>query len=44
MEGQELPVGWKRCLLGDAVDYGRTQKAEPADIPDDAWVLELEDI
>jgi type I restriction enzyme, S subunit len=26
------------------VDYGRTQKAEPADIPDDAWVLELEDI
>jgi type I restriction enzyme S subunit len=26
------------------VDYGRTQKAEPADIPDHAWVLELEDI
>ena len=44
MEGRELPVGWERCLLGDAVDYGRTQKAEPSDIPDHAWVLELEDI
>jgi type I restriction enzyme S subunit len=44
MEGRELPVGWERCLLGDVVDYGRTQKAEPADIPDHAWVLELEDI
>ena len=44
MEGRGLPVGWERCQLGDAVDYGRTQKAEPADIPDNAWVLELEDI
>ncbi|MBD2551395.1 restriction endonuclease subunit S [Microcystis elabens FACHB-917] len=44
MEERELPVGWERCLLGDAVDYGRTQKAEPSDIPDHAWVLELEDI
>lgn len=44
MEGRELPVGWERCLLGDAVDYGATQKANPDDIPDDAWVLELEDI
>ena len=44
MEGQELPVGWERCLFGDAVDYGNTKKTEPADIPDDAWVLELEDI
>ena len=44
MEERELPVGWERCLLGDAVDYGATQKANPDDIPDDAWVLELEDI
>ena len=26
------------------VDYGTTQKAEPDEIPADAWVLELEDI
>ena len=42
--GRVLPVGWERCLFGDAVDYGNTKKTEPADIPDDAWVLELEDI
>jgi type I restriction enzyme S subunit len=44
MEGRELPVGWARCLLGDVVDYGKTYKAEPSTIPDQAWVLELEDI
>lgn len=44
MEERELPAGWKRCLLGDVVDYGKTQKTEPAAIPDDAWVIELEDI
>jgi len=30
--------------LGTVTDYGKTVKAEPADIPADAWVLELEDI
>ena len=44
MEERELPVGWERCLLGDVVDYGKTQKAEPTAISDDSWVLELEDI
>lgn len=44
MEERELPVGWEHCLLGNVVNYGKTQKTEPADIPDDAWVLELEDI
>lgn len=39
-----LPEGWRRCRLGDVVDYGATRKAEPAEIPSDAWVLELEDI
>ena len=37
-------MGWARCLLGDVVDYGKTYKAEPSTIPDQAWVLELEDI
>jgi type I restriction enzyme S subunit len=44
MEERELPEGWTRCLLGDVVDYGKTHKAEPSTIPDQAWVLELEDI
>jgi len=30
--------------LGTVTDYGKTVKVEPADIPADAWVLELEDI
>ncbi|MFM9100896.1 MAG: hypothetical protein ACKOPS_05975, partial [Cyanobium sp.] len=44
MGERELPVGWERCLLGDVVAYGITRKAEPTEIPDNAWVLELEDI
>ncbi|GAA5514940.1 hypothetical protein Dcar01_03704 [Deinococcus carri] len=44
-EGREgLPEGWVETTLGDVVDYGRTEKAEPHEIPADAWVLELEDI
>jgi type I restriction enzyme, S subunit len=39
-----LPSSWEECRLGDVVDYGATQKAEPDEIPADAWVLELEDI
>ena len=39
-----LPSSWEECRLGDVLDYGTTQKAEPDEIPDDAWVLELEDI
>jgi type I restriction enzyme, S subunit len=34
----------EECRLGDVVEYGATQKAEPDEIPADAWVLELEDI
>ncbi|MBX3670429.1 MAG: restriction endonuclease subunit S [Rhodocyclaceae bacterium] len=30
--------------MGTVTDYGKTVKVEPADIPADAWVLELEDI
>ncbi|WP_145926361.1 restriction endonuclease subunit S [Syntrophotalea acetylenica] len=40
----KLPDSWTACLLGDVVSYGVTQKVEPGDIPEDAWVLELEDI
>lgn len=40
----KLPDSWTACLLGDVVSYGVTQKVEPGDIPEDAWILELEDI
>jgi len=40
----ELPESWISCELGDVVDYGKTLKIEPEDIPEDAWILELEDI
>ncbi len=39
-----LPESWTTCRLGDVVDYGTPDKAEPDAIPADAWVLELEDI
>lgn len=41
---QELPPSWALATLGDLVDYGRTNKAEPDEIDDSAWVLELEDV
>lgn len=40
----DLPQGWFETTLGEVVDYGNTQKAEPHEISDDEWVLELEDI
>ena len=40
----ELPASWLATELGEIVNYGKIQKAEPAEIPADAWVLELEDV
>jgi len=40
----ELPESWLLTDLGSAVRYGVTLKAEPGDIADDDWVLELEDV
>lgn len=42
--GEDLPASWVLTTLGTVTDYGRTEKVEPGDIPDGAWVLELEDI
>lgn len=39
-----LPTGWLSLRLGDVVDYGSTEKAEPGEFNDDDWILELEDI
>ena len=44
MPDTSLPSSWEECSLGTVVDYGRTKKAEPEEIPADGWVLELEDI
>ena len=40
----ETPATWLGLTLGDVIDYGKTVKSEPDEIPHDAWVLELEDI
>jgi type I restriction enzyme S subunit len=42
--GTDLPPSWAVTTLGTVTDYGKTVKVEPAEIPADAWVLELEDI
>ncbi|MCF6211332.1 MAG: restriction endonuclease subunit S [Gammaproteobacteria bacterium] len=39
-----IPDSWISVALGEAIDYGKTIKAEPSEINDDTWVLELEDI
>jgi type I restriction enzyme S subunit len=40
----EIPENWVWCRLGDLTSYGSSPKAEPKDITDDTWVLDLEDI
>ena len=39
-----LPDGWVWCRLGEVTSYGYAAKAEPDDVNDQTWVLELEDI
>jgi type I restriction enzyme, S subunit len=40
----EIHNSWIQTQLGEIVNYGKTDKAEPTEIPSDTWVLELEDI
>lgn len=40
----DLPRGWVATNLGDAIDYGKTEKVDPSELTDSDWVLELEDI
>jgi type I restriction enzyme S subunit len=39
-----LPKSWKWMRLGEVVDYNGALKVSPNKIPDDSWLLELEDI
>lgn len=40
----DLPTTWALTNLGSVINYGSTSKAEPNEISDGDWVLELEDI
>ena len=40
----EIPDSWLQLTVGEIIEYGKADKAEPTEIPNDAWVLELEDI
>jgi type I restriction enzyme, S subunit len=44
IESFAIPDSWLQMNLGEIINYGKTEKAEPTEIPSDAWVLELEDI
>jgi type I restriction enzyme S subunit len=39
-----LRNGWAWTRLGAVTNYGVTDKAEPKDVNEDTWVLELEDV
>ena len=40
----EIPESWCWCRLGDLVPFGQCVNAEPSEIEDNAWILDLEDI
>ena len=40
----DLPKSWKWVRLGEVVNYNGALKVSPNNIPDDSWLLELEDI
>ena len=39
-----IPVSWEWAHLGEITSYGTTEKAEPSEVSEEMWVLELEDI
>lgn len=40
----DLPKNWCWARLGEVTNYGFGDKAEPADVNENTWVLELEDV
>ena len=40
----EVPESWVWCSLGELCDYGTCKSITPKEIPDNAWILDLEDI
>ena len=39
-----IPENWCWCRLGEIVPFGSCQNAEPSEIKDNDWILDLEDI
>lgn len=39
-----LPSSWEWVRLGNVVEYGSSDKSASSDIPEDTWLLDLEDI
>ena len=40
----DIPESWCWCRLGEIVPFGVCQDAEPQEINDEDWILDLEDI
>ncbi len=40
----DIPDNWGVCCLGEVCDYGNCTNVDTKDIPETAWILDLEDI
>ena len=40
----DIPETWGLCCLGEVCDYGNCTNIDTKDIPENAWILDLEDI
>ncbi len=40
----EIPESWAWVRLGEICEYGKCENIEPIDLPENVWILELEDI
>ena len=40
----DIPDSWGVCCLGEVCDYGNCTNVDTKDIPETAWILDLEDI
>ena len=40
----DIPDSWGVCCLGEVCDYGNCTNGDTKDIPETAWILDLEDI
>ncbi len=40
----DIPDSWEICCLGEICDYGNCINIDTKDIPENAWILDLEDI
>lgn len=41
---EDIPDSWCVCCLGEVCDYGNCTNVDTKDIPETAWILDLEDI